>query len=301
MSQICMVQIEQEIPYNASFVKRFEQQVVHTIKQHNLLDKKEKILVAVSGGKDSTAMLYLLHKLGYALEAITVDAKIGCYSAENLENIKKYCGSLGIPLHVISFRDHFGGSLCYLQDVLKEKGVDLKSCTTCGVLRRHLLNIHAKRLGADKLVMGHNMDDEVQALLMNYMKNHLEKCARMGPLVGSAKNDFFVRRVKPFYFMEEKDIVKYAKMMKFPVKYAVCPCASGGFRYKLREFLRGFENNHPSYLKNFMQHFVTVLPLLQKQYLQKTGRKEFRFCSDCQEPSLQARCRSCEIIGHFKT
>jgi uncharacterized protein (TIGR00269 family) len=247
----------------------------------------------VSGGKDSTALLYLLHKMGYPVEAVTVDAKIGCYSAENLEAIKGFCKKLDVELHTISFRDEFGGSLCYLQDVLKEKGVDLKSCTTCGVLRRHLISVKAKALGAERLIMGHNMDDEVQALMMNLMKGHVEKCGSMGPITGKKHNKLFVPRVKPFYFTAEKDIVKYVKMLDLPAKIAVCPCASGGMRYVLRDALAEYGEGNENFKENIMEWYVEVLPKIREI----PSEKEYGFCASCDEPSAQTTCRTCQIVS----
>ena len=124
---------------NADFKKNFEKKVKDTIKKYMLFTKKEKIAVAVSGGKDSTVLLHLLKKNGYNVEAITVNALIGKYTDKNLENIKKFCNDLGVRLHVVSFRDEVGSSMCYLKSVLNSKGVKIKSCSVCGILRRYLI------------------------------------------------------------------------------------------------------------------------------------------------------------------
>src|SRR3989338_2318145 len=116
----------------------FERKVKQTIDQFNLIQPGDKLLVAVSGGKDSTVLLHVLKQLGYRFEAITVDAKIGCYTEKNLQNIRKFCAALGVKLHEISFQKEFGYSLCYLKAILTSSGFNYTSCTVCGVLRRYL-------------------------------------------------------------------------------------------------------------------------------------------------------------------
>ena len=108
--------------------EHIEKKVRKTIRQYKLFNHKSKILMAVSGGKDSTVCVYLLKKLGYDVEAITIDASIGDYTETNLKNIKKVCKKYEIKLHVISFREEFGKSLCYMRDVLRTKGHKYSSC-----------------------------------------------------------------------------------------------------------------------------------------------------------------------------
>ena len=90
------------MPQTNPIIKKTEKTVANTIRRFSLFTKKDKILVACSGGKDSTAALYILKKLGYPVEAITVDALIGNYTKKNIENIKNFCKQHSIPLHIIS-------------------------------------------------------------------------------------------------------------------------------------------------------------------------------------------------------
>jgi len=135
----------------AKFLEYFEKKVRRTIRTNNLVDKKENILVACSGGKDSTTVLYLLKNIfkdnkNIKVEAIHIDPSIGAYSEINKKNITKFCRENKIKLHIVSFREEFGYSLCYIKSLLHQKGIKWKSCTICGILRRYLLNKKAKQL-----------------------------------------------------------------------------------------------------------------------------------------------------------
>src|SRR3989338_7594439 len=100
------------------FAVYFEEKVMSTIEEYDLFDKRETVFVAASGGKDSTVLLHILHKYGYNIEAISVDARIGCYTADNLERLKRFCEQRNVKLHVIDFRKEFGKSMCYIRSVL---------------------------------------------------------------------------------------------------------------------------------------------------------------------------------------
>jgi len=184
-----------------NFVKYFEKKVRKTIRLYSIFTKKDKIGVACSGGKDSTVCLSVLRKLGFNVEAITIDASIGSYTKQNVDNIKKVCKDNDIKLHVIPFRDEFGKSLCYIRGVLKEKGFDYSSCMLCGILKRYLLNKYSKKLGFDYLATGHNLDDEAEAFLMNVFRNDYSLASRQGPKSRESSSLKFVSRVKPLYFM----------------------------------------------------------------------------------------------------
>jgi len=275
-------------------LSKVEKSIKDTIKTYNLFSKSDKVLVAVSGGKDSTVVLYVLHKLGYDVEGITIDALIGNYTKENLENLRLVCLKYNIKLHEINFRDEFGYSLCYLRSVINSKGHNMNSCAVCGVLRRYLLNKHAKLIGAKCLVTGHNLDDEAQSVLMNLFRNTFELSARLGPYSGLIERSSFVPRVKPLYFVFEKDIVAYSKAMKFPVVYSACPCRSGSFRNEVSVVLDELEKSDPLVKLKIITKFIKILPKL-KEYYKNT--KELNACKHCGEPAKEDVCQACRIIG----
>ncbi len=277
-----------------TIIQQVESKVKNIIKDYKLFSKKEKILIAYSGGKDSTVILYILKKLGYNVEALTINAFIGNYSKKNLENAVKFCKEHNIKLHNVSFRDEFGYSLCYLRNLIHSKGHKIKSCTICGVLRRYLINKYSKKLGANKIILGHNLDDEAQSVMMNFFRGNLEICSRLGPITGLVKSKSFVTRVKPLYFITEKEITKYSKKMKFPVVYTECPCSSDSYRRSVKVLLNELEKDNTNIKQNIIQNFIKILPKLKKQF--KTN-KEINLCKYCKEPSKSDICKTCQLVS----
>jgi len=273
-----------------------EQKVEQAITKYGLIKDKDKVLVACSGGKDSTTVLYMLKKLDYNVSAITVDALIGNYTKKNLANIKQFCKEIGVKLHVVSFRNEFGASLCYLKSILAGKGVKLGSCTICGVLRRYLLNKYARKLKASVIATGHNMDDEAQSALMNLFKNNLELLARLGPKTMINNFNNLIPRIKPLYFASEKEVKEFSKKMKFPVNYDACPCRANAYRNNIRKLLDQYEKINPDVKKNIINNFLKILPVLKK----RIKAQKPNYCQNCGEPSKKERCMACQILEAIK-
>ena len=283
------------------FIDYFEKKVKRTIKRFDLFEKNDKIAVAVSGGKDSTACLYVLKKLGYDAEAITVDAIIGNYTAQNLKNIRKVCKKYNVKLHEISFREEYGMALCSIKMVAHEKGLKYSSCLICGVLRRYLLNKYAKKQGFDCLVTGHNLDDEAQAFIMNVFRNDLGLAKRQGPITGSMstkESKAFVKRVKPLYLCTENETTAYSKLMKFPVNYADCPCREGAYRKEYADMLDDFEKRHPPIKYNIINFFLRTIYRMKEA--DEGNDVRINACNYCGEPCARDICKRCEILIALK-
>jgi uncharacterized protein (TIGR00269 family) len=273
------------------FIEEFENKAKKTISDYNLANRKERIAVAVSGGKDSTAVLYLLKKFGYNIFAVYIDLGIGDYSKKCLKNIKEFCSDNKIKIHVVSMKKEFGCNICYIRSNIQEKH-KLSNCTICGVIKRWILNKEARKLKATRLATGHNLDDEAQTILVNFLKGNVLLGMNSGPLTGIIKDKKFVTRIKPLYFHEEKDIKKYSKIMQFPVLYERCPCAIGTYRIETRKFLAELDKDTK---RNIVNNFLKILPSIRNHFYDKV--QKLRYCSICGEPSRNDICNACKLIA----
>ena len=275
------------------FTEHIESKVKLTIKKYKLFTKKEKILVACSGGKDSTTLAYILKKLGYDMEAITINSSVRDYSEKNINNLRAFCDENQIKLHEVSFRHEFDYTLNNIKNILDSKGVSMAYCTICGILKRYLLNKKAKELKAKKLATGHNLDDEAESVMMNLLRGNIGLMARLGPIAGIVKSRKFVPRVKPLYLCKEKEITAYSKIKKFPVLYERCPYATSSYREIIRNELINFEKKHNKTKENIINWFLRILPELKKGFKKGEG---MTYCTVCGEPSQKTVCNTCTIL-----
>ncbi len=176
------------------FLKFFKRKVEKTIKNLKLFDKKDKLLIAISGGKDSMGLWNLLCELGYEVDGIYMDMGFGEYSLKAKEKVEKLGNKLSKKLHIINFKEKEKFSL---KDFLKY--TNRAPCSLCGLVKRYHLNEFALKKGYDVLITGHNLDDEASVLLKNVLHEYL---GRQAPFLEAMEG--FVKKVKPFIFCYEK-------------------------------------------------------------------------------------------------
>lgn len=278
------------------FLEWFDKRVRKTIRKFSFFRSKEKIVVAVSGGKDSLSALHYLKNLSkrvpkWEISALLIDEGIKGYRNVTIKDFLRVVDELGVPYRIVRFKDEVGATLDRIVEIGKERELPYLPCTYCGVFRRYLLNKHAREMGATTIVTAHNLDDIVQTFVMNILRNDLQRISRLGPVTGVGEHPKFVRKVKLFYEIPEKEVVIYALINGiFPETFVECPYAALGMRWEVRKAVNAWEEKHPGTKYAILRSLLQLLPILKKEY----GGKP-QTCKVCGEPSTGGICRACEL------
>jgi uncharacterized protein (TIGR00269 family) len=224
------------------------------------------------------------------LVAITIDEGIKGYRDQSLPVARDNAKLLGVEHFTVSFKRIFGTTLDQMVRRARARKTELNPCTYCGVMRRSLLNQAARELEADKLATAHNLDDEVQSIMLNYVRADFSRLHRLGPAYSPREG--FVPRIKPLREIPEKEVALYALLRGLKVHLDVCPYA-GGIHTEIRDFLNQLEANHPN--SKFM--ILRMFDRLKPQFARIVPKFEMRRCKSCGEPTSADICKSCELLN----
>lgn len=279
------------------FHQSIEDRVRASIAEYDMFGFDDRILVAVSGGKDSVGLLHVLAGIERkfpkaSLFAVSIDEGIKGYRGEALKIAAENCKVLGIEHRVLSFEGLFGLTL----DELMEKAMRvaekrLNACTYCGVLRRRALDVAAKRFEVDVIALGHNLDDVVQTFLLNVVHGDVWRLTRFGA-VSVESGGRFVRRVRPFCLVPERETAFYAYLKGIRFQSVACPYAGEALRNDMRFWLNRLEYRHNGSLFTLFRSFEKIGKAMELK------EKEPSVCKRCGQPCAEdeAVCMACRFL-----
>ncbi|MGD9047166.1 MAG: ATP-binding protein [Anaerolineae bacterium] len=278
------------------FVEWFVSMTQRTIEKYKMFAPADKVLVAVSGGKDSLALWDVLLKLGYQAEGVYIglgiDEEIG-YSDKSLEMCHNFVAQHhpSAVLHVVDVEAEYGQTITTLAHT-KQRGRG-RPCAVCGLVKRHIMNRVARDGGAMAIATGHNLDDEVAVLMQNTLHWQTGYLARQAPVL--EEREGLARKVKPFVRIYEREAAAYALVCGIEYIYDECPFAKGSTINFYKELLNQLELKSPGAKQQFYLQFLQAREGGKVSFVE-ADRVELQPCVRCGQPTTAGNlCAFCRL------
>jgi len=283
------------------FLEWIPDQTQRFIKKYNMFKRGEKVLVAVSGGKDSLSLWDILWKLGYQADGLYIGLGIDGdidYSNESRRLTERFAEERNLELLVVEITDEYGETIPGIaQQTRRGQG---KPCSVCGLTKRHIMNRVARDEGYDVLATGHNLDDEAAVLFgntLNWLGGYL---IRQSPVL-EAIHPGLTRKVKPLCRFYEREMAAYSLLRGIEYIYDECPHSVGAKTIYYKELLNQLESERPGAKLSFYLSFLQAKGngLFAKKPNQTTSN--LNTCTTCGQPTSAPReCSFCRMIAKIK-
>ncbi len=272
------------------FLHVFREQVKRAIKQQRMFANDDRILVAISGGKDSLALWDVLLDLGYDATGLYLGLGIGSYSTRSGEVTKGFATDRGAELVMVDLERDYG----YDIPTAGRKG-SRSTCAVCGLSKRYVFNRAALEGGFDVIATGHNLDDEAATLLGNTLRWQTEYIARQSPALPA--KDGMVKKVKPLFRLSELETAAYAFLRGIDYIVEECPLVAGNTQLRYKDAMNAIEAGSPGTKAQF---FLGYLERGRPLFTQADDA-DLSPCERCAQPTTSRFCAFCraraQILG----
>ncbi len=288
------------------FEKSVEKTIYKTISKYKMISSQDRIIVALSGGKDSITLLYNLMKIqeksscSEPLMALIIDEGIKDYRENSVKQAASFCKKFDVEHEVVTFKEKIGRTLDDIIEIKKKSPEYKYACNYCAIIRRRILNDSAKELGGTVLAMGHNLTDIAETYLMNILHKRLNLISNQYFFKKEKPNlsRFFIKKVMPLIKIPEEEIFLYANIKKFNYYASHCPYREKDpiLRKRVLGFIQECKKYSPEIEFNLVNCFLELSKILYDHY----ERIPCKFCQKCGYPSgISELCSYCNFIKEF--
>jgi uncharacterized protein (TIGR00269 family) len=286
------------------------EQTERFIEKYHMFTRRDRILVAVSGGKDSLSLWDILNQLNFQADGLYIGLGIdggSHYSTESQRLAEQFAQQRGLRLHVVDVPGEYGRSIPVMAS-LTQRGAG-RPCSVCGLTKRHVMNRVARDEGYDVLVTGHNLDDEAAVLFANTLVWASSHLLRQEPVLEARQG--MVRKAKPLCRFYEREMAAYALVRGIEYIYEECPYAEGSKTIYYKEILNKLENDRPgaklSFYLTFLQArqnglFATPHSGIDSAEETGAGGVLLISCPTCGQPTTtDGECAFCRMVQRVQS
>jgi uncharacterized protein (TIGR00269 family) len=280
--------------HNSSFCKThfnefFINQVKKIIKKYRMFDFKDKIMVCVSGGKDSMVLWKVLDDLGYNTFGMYINLGISDYSEKSKTKVINFSKINNLECKIIDLEENNISVESLASDKKRAE------CSVCGIIKRYYFNKIAYDLNLDIIATGHNLDDESSRLLGNFIHWHKEYLPKQTPVLDS-DNRMLKKKVKPLISLTEQEVAAYAFLNRIDYLNEECPMSKGATSMIFKEALNKIENEMPGTKQFFYFQFQKE----REKFIEKTdvnNTDNLVKCKICGFENFQEVCTFCKLTN----
>lgn len=254
---------------------------------------KGKLVVAVSGGKDSLVSSLVLKKIDIPHDLFHINLGIPKFSDESLTVVKQFARDNNLNLTVVNIEKYTTKKIPDLIPFVRRIYHKDKPCALCGLFKRYIMNRWAWENNYDYVITGHNLNDTAATIIMNINSQDINQLFRIGPVIKKREDIKMVGKVKPLYWVREDIISEYAKMNKIKVVQSRCPYSSNNVHlHRVKKALIEFEKVE----KNFMTNLVKVFHKIKKNLKIEDEDVKVTPCKKCGFGTTTEICKFCRTV-----
>ena len=276
------------------FKKFYVNKLKRTIEEYHMINDGDIVAVAVSGGKDSAALLHALINAYPKLEVKAVHINLGIegYSNQCQEKVEELAKQLDVELHIIDIKKEIGISI----DDFKKTKFKGKMCSVCGTVKRHIMDEAAMNIGANTIATGHNMDDFMTFMIKNFITRQWNQLVKLKPVVPPVMSGM-PKKIRPLIKFPAEENMLYCYYTKIPVNEVECPHSKGAKTLEVMKILNELFEDEPNMKYQVLGSFLNLISLLEKAIKEENVIP----CRKCGFPSKDGLCSYCKRIELLKS